>query len=168
MLKLKLQYFGHMIWRATHWEMPYCWKRLRAGGEGDNRMRCLDGIADSMDMSLGKLQELVMDREAGVLWFVGSQRVGHDWATELNLCHLIEEGLLLWLSGKEAACQYRGCWFNHWVLKTPWRTNRQPTPVFFPRKSCGQSSLVCYSPCGCKDTIAWLNGSNNRRKEELV
>ena len=47
-------------------------------------MRWLDGITDSMDMSLGKLQELVMDREAGVLWSMGSQRVGHDWATELN------------------------------------------------------------------------------------
>ena len=37
-----------------------------------------------MDMGLGGLQEFVMDREAGVLWFMGSQRVGHDWATELN------------------------------------------------------------------------------------
>ena len=47
-------------------------------------MRRLDGITDSMDMSLSKLRELVMDREAGVLQSVGSQRVGHDWATELS------------------------------------------------------------------------------------
>ena len=45
---------------------------------GQQRIRWLDGIMDSMDMSLGKLQELVIDRRPGVLWFMGSQGVGHD------------------------------------------------------------------------------------------
>ena len=51
---------------------------------GWQRMRWLDGITDSMDMSLSKLWELVMDRKPGVLESIGSQRVRHDWATELN------------------------------------------------------------------------------------
>ena len=85
MLKLKLQCFGHLMRRVDSLE-----KTLMLGGIGGRRrrgwqrMRWLDGITDSMDVSLSKLWELVMDRRRGVLWFMGSQRVGHDWATELN------------------------------------------------------------------------------------
>ena len=53
-LMLKLQCFGHCCKESTHWERPWCWKRFKTGGEGGDRMRCLDGISDS-DMRLGKL-----------------------------------------------------------------------------------------------------------------
>ena len=89
MLKQKLQYFGHLMWRVDSLE-----KTLILGGirgrrrRGQQRMRWLDGITDSMDVSLGELRELVMDREAWRAAIHGVPRVGHDWATEMNWTEL--------------------------------------------------------------------------------
>ena len=83
MLKLKLQYFGHLIRRADSFEKTLMLGKI--GGRGRRRrqrMRWLDGIAGSMDMNLSRLQEIVKDKEPGVLQSMGSQRVGHDLATE--------------------------------------------------------------------------------------
>ena len=83
MLKLKLQYFGHLTQIANLLE-----KSLMLGNiegrrrRGHQRMSWLDGFTDAMDMNLGKLWEMVRDRDSWHAAVMGLQRVGHDWATE--------------------------------------------------------------------------------------
>ena len=110
--------------KLTHWKRLWCWEGLGAGGEGD------DPGWDGWMASLTRWTWIWVNSGSwcwtgrpGVLRFMGSQRVGHDWATELN-------------------------WTEQYYQRRQWH----PTPVLSPGKSHGWRSLVGCSPWGCKES----------------
>ena len=92
MLKLKLQYFGHLMWRATRWKRPWCWERLRAGGEGDDRV--WHGWMASPTQWRGFGWTPGVGDEQGVLaccssWFAKTQTWLSDWTELKNLIWMV-------------------------------------------------------------------------------
>ena len=82
MLKLKFQYFGHLMWTDDSLEKTLMLGKIEGRRRGSQRMRWLDSITIAMNRNLGKLREIVRDREAWRAAVHGSQRVGHEWVTE--------------------------------------------------------------------------------------
>ena len=96
MLKPKLQYFGHWCEDLTHWKRPWCWERLKAEREGDDRG--WDGWMASLPQWMWvwvNSGSWWWTGRPGVLQSMGSQRVGRDWATELNWTELFQYQCLI-------------------------------------------------------------------------
>ena len=112
-LKLKLPYFVHWCKELTHWKRPWCWERLKTGGEGDDR-RWNDWMTSLTQWTCVWVNSRSWwwTGRPGMLQSMGSQRVRHDWETELN-----------------------------WTGKIPWRREKLPTPVLWPREFHGLYNL---------------------------
>ena len=167
MLNLKLQYFGHLMWRVDWLERLWCWGGLGAGGEGDNRG--WDGWMASPTWWTWiwvELRELVMDREAwraAIHGVTKSRTQLSNWTDKSK--YLIFKALFSYeyccnglpcsSNGKESVYE-RG--FDPWVGKILWRREWQSTPVFLPGEFHGQRILAGHSPWGCKvsNMTEWL------------
>ena len=165
MLKLKLQWelnIGATWWEElTHWQRPWCWERLKAGGGGDDRgWNCWMASATQWTWVCVNSGSWWWTGRPGVLRSMGLQRVGHDWATELSWtdwCTKVEVGgkcserkatncghcrgiselwperwLHRWLRWWRICWQWRRPGFSSWAGRITQRKAWQPTPVFLP------------------------------------
>ena len=141
MLKLKLQYFGHLM---RSWQRPWCWKTLKGEEEGDRRWNGWMASPIQWIWTWANSGRWGGTGRLDLLQSMGSQRVGHDRETNI------------WASLVAQTERNPPAMWETWIRSLgredpPWRRKWQPTPVSLPGKSYGQRSLAVYSPWGCKE-----------------
>ena len=136
MLKLKLQYFGHLMWRTDSLEKTLMLERLKVGGEGDNR-GCDSWMASPTRWTWvwASSRSWWWTGKPGVLQSMGSQRVGHDWVTELN-CPL--QCLRL------NSCSINVSWMREWGCECSYCLSANPPPLC-PRNTQAHHIHFCHS-----------------------
>ena len=154
MLKLNIQYFGHLMRRTDSLKRPWCWERLRVGGEGDDRMRWLDGITNSMNMSLSKLWELVMDRGPWRDAFRGVTKSRTRLSDWIELTEILIWGFPGGSAGRESACNAGDLGLTPGLGRSPGEGEGYPLQY-----SGLENSMDHNSPWGPKesDTTEWLS-----------
>ena len=127
----------------SHWKRSWCWERLKAGGEGGDRIRCWMASLTQWTWVWANSGSWWWTGRPGMLQSMGLQEL--DISELLNNKNKNPSGV----SSKESTCQCRRCkrhGFDPWVGKMPCSRKWQPTPIFLPRRFHGQRSLVGYSP----------------------